>query len=160
MINGYKLDMVQVYASIVPFINGSLSGLDDVTFIQADAWVPWRVFGMIWCNPSSAETVGSPKGRSRWPTLATHLRLPLRSGLGRQYEQLQSIRMLYFSLVKIKCGLFWWGGTYELNLKSIYIKQNKFIRRFKRLDRMEPPRSLFISLNFVQLQYMFVFKVL
>lgn len=72
------------------------------------------------------------------------------------------LRMLYFSLVhsRIEYGLFCWGGTFETNIKPIFIQQKKFLRIIFKKCRMEPSYPLFVQAKILPLKYMFVFKVL
>ena len=72
------------------------------------------------------------------------------------------LKMLYFSLVhsRINYRLSCWGGTYDTNLKPIYIQQKMFLRIISKKGRMEPSYPLFSDNKVLPLKYMFVFKVL
>jgi hypothetical protein len=82
--------------------------------------------------------------------------------LNNLFNSVSILRMIYFSIVhsRIDYGLTYWGGTYDVNTKPIFILQKNFIRLITKSTRTEASFPLFTRLNILPLKYMFVYKVL
>jgi hypothetical protein len=71
-------------------------------------------------------------------------------------------KVIYHALVqsKLNYGLEFWGGAYTNKLKPALILQKKIIRIINQKNKMEHSYPLFVHLNILPLQHLYVYKVL
>lgn len=72
------------------------------------------------------------------------------------------LRTLYYGLVdsRLQYGVVCWGGAYKFLMKKLRVLQNHFIRIILKKPKRESSFPLFVELNVLPLQFLYVYKVL
>lgn len=80
----------------------------------------------------------------------------------RNFCDVSLLRSLYFGLInsRIQYGIVCWGGGYKTVVNAIRKTQNQFLRIILRKSSRERSFPLYLELNVLPLQHLFIFKTL
>ncbi len=80
----------------------------------------------------------------------------------RNFCKTELLRTLYFALIhsRIQYGIVCWGGACKVSIDRIRVTQNMYLRIIMRKRKRDSSFPLFLELNILPVQYLFVFKIL